>query len=375
MLNYSLIAIQLLLAAWYVWLFYRYRTAWADLAETNISSSPFSSHEEVTVLIPFRDEEEHIPALIKSLNSQTYPHARFIFINDHSSDRGPMMIETYCQFEPRAQIIHLQGNQNGKKRAIELALSGVKSKWVLHTDADTQRGPNWIQSMLQTAIQGNAVMVSGPVLLESDESAFGRWQTLEFAGLIGIGAAGIHLGEPSLCNGANILYKTSAFYEVGGYQGNQHIATGDDQFLMHRLAKKYPGQILFCKNKEAIVTTPAKSNIREFIDQRIRWASKNGKFENPRISMEMIGVWLLSFVLVMNFILSPIYWASPIIVLIAFSLKTRAELKFYKEILPFFGRTDLTKQFAISSVIHTGYVFMIGLLSKFVSYTWKGRTH
>ena len=42
----------------------------------------------VTVIIPFRNEEERLPALVGDLIRQSYPDDQFevIFVNDHSQD-------------------------------------------------------------------------------------------------------------------------------------------------------------------------------------------------------------------------------------------------------------------------------------------------
>ena len=37
-----------------------------------------------------------------------------------------------------------------------------------------------------------------------------------------------------LCNGANLAYKKSIFRELNGFEGNSHISSGDDIFLMEK---------------------------------------------------------------------------------------------------------------------------------------------
>ena len=40
-----------------------------------------------------------------------------------------------------------------------------------------------------------------------------------------------------MCNGANLAYERKAFYEVNGFTGIDHIASGDDMLLMHKIWK------------------------------------------------------------------------------------------------------------------------------------------
>lgn len=43
-----------------------------------------------------------------------------------------------------------------------------------------------------------------------------------------------------MCNGANLAYERKAFNEVNGFAGVDHIASGDDMLLMHKIGKQYP---------------------------------------------------------------------------------------------------------------------------------------
>jgi hypothetical protein len=71
--------------------------------------------------------------------------------------------------------------------------------------------------------------------------------------LVGSGACAMMIGKPNMCNGANIAYPKAVFEEVNGFDGNEHIASGDDEFLMHKIAEKYPNQIVFAHYQPNIV--------------------------------------------------------------------------------------------------------------------------
>ena len=77
-----------------------------------------------------------------------------------------------------------------------------------------------------------------------------------------------------MCSGANIAYRKVVFFEVKGYDGNEHLASGDDEFLMHKIAQKYPGSIRFSGGIKSLVLTNDSKNLTQFFNQRIRWASK-----------------------------------------------------------------------------------------------------
>ncbi len=58
-----------------------------------------------------------------------------------------------------------------------------------------------------------------------------------------------------MCNGANLAYERKVFYEVNGFTGIDHIASGDDMLLMQKIAQRFPGKISYLLSKESIVTT------------------------------------------------------------------------------------------------------------------------
>ena len=68
---------------------------------------------------------------------------------------------------------------------------------------------------------------------------------LEFAGLVGVGAACLARQQPTMCNGANLAYRRAAFEAVGGYADNAHLASGDDEFLLHKIHAAFPGTAAF----------------------------------------------------------------------------------------------------------------------------------
>ena len=56
--------------------------------------------------------------------------------------------------------------------------------------------------------------------------------------MMGITGAGIQLRMMNMCNGANLAYEKSVFFEVEGFSGIDHLASGDDMMLMQKVAQK-----------------------------------------------------------------------------------------------------------------------------------------
>jgi cellulose synthase/poly-beta-1,6-N-acetylglucosamine synthase-like glycosyltransferase len=176
-----------------------------------------------------------------------------------------------------------------------------------------------------------------------------------------------------MCNGANLAYERQLFYDVDGFTGIDHIASGDDMLLMHKIAKKYPGRIHYLKSADAIVSTQPMSTWKHFFNQRIRWASKATHYDDKKIFWVLLLVYLFNFtflvLLVAGFWLT-VYW----FVLAGLWIgKTIVELPFINSVARFFDKRALLKYYFFFQPLHIFYTLISGLLGQFGKYEWKGR--
>jgi len=218
----------------------------------------------------------------------------------------------------------------------------------------------------------NLHLVSGPVEFTFD-NVFEKMQALEFLGLIGIGAAAIKMGTPNMCNGANLAYRKQVFAEVGGYSGNEQLSSGDDEFLMHKIFKKYPQQVGFLKNITALVQTEPQHKTEGFIQQRKRWVSKSVHYNNKLITVLMALVYLYHVSLLASFVAAFFYPVWLNIFIVIFMLKVITEGVFLYSVLKMFKRTSLLLWLIPAQPLHLLYVLYIGLAGQFGTFEWKGR--
>jgi cellulose synthase/poly-beta-1,6-N-acetylglucosamine synthase-like glycosyltransferase len=115
-----------------------------------------------------------------------------------------------------------------KKRAIELAIAQSKYDWIVTTDADCIVLQSWLHLFDAYIQKKERVFIAAPVMFHCDNSFLSTFQCLDFLSLQGITAASVYAGAHSMCNGANLAYKKTAFYEVDGFKNADHIASGDD---------------------------------------------------------------------------------------------------------------------------------------------------
>ncbi|WCT12208.1 glycosyltransferase family 2 protein [Mucilaginibacter jinjuensis] len=348
---------------------------WSALKRPQLSDpSPFKT--KVTVLIAARNEEDNIAETIDDLLAQDYPHelTEIIIVDDHSTDNTAHIILSYANRGVKLlQLKEDQALNSYKKKAITEAIARSTGDLLVATDADCRMGSKWLSTVVGYYETYNLVMISSPVTYFHEKTFFERLQTLEFSFLIGIGAAFIGNGRASTCNGANLAYRKDVFYEVGGFKGIDNLASGDDELLLQKVAKVYPGRIGFLKDIEAVVYTYAKPDLSAFIQQRRRWASKSTHYKDKKIVALAVGIWLFNLSLLFNVVGGIFYSGFYKILGLELLLKILFEGIFLMLVTSFFNRKSLVKWLLLLSPIHIFYVVYVGLIGNSRTYAWKGR--
>ena len=192
---------------------------------------------------------------------------------------------------------------------------------------------------------------------------------MDVLGMAGITGAGMHLGLHRMGNGANLAYQKSAFEQVGGYAGNRHIASGDDMFLLQKMAAEWPDGVAFLKNPQATVLTTAQSSWKAFWRQRLRWGGKNAALPEWPIRLILLAILLGCWSIWLGIAFWALGWVSGFVLLGQILLKAGADYWLLSTLATYFGRRDLLRWFWPSLVLHTAYVALIGLAS-----VWYGLT-
>ena len=350
------------------WMWYRIPSIKPNQSKLNISFS---------VIIPARNEAENIAIILSDLSNQSFQNFEVIVVDDASEDETLNIANSFVsQLSSTFKVISLKEEAikvEGKKAAINTGIEIATGNYIVTTDADCSVGKDWLLTIAQCLSVTKAKLISAPVTFYGENSLFEKIQTVEFMSLIGAGAAFMHLKTPNMCNGANICYEKKVFEEVGGFSGNEHIASGDDEFLMHKIASKYPENLKFLKAKQAIVRTKALPDLKTFFNQRKRWGSKWNHYKS--ISPKLVAIFVFCFHLVFcsAFIAFIGGFISSISLTIIFLIKLIPEILFITPILTFSGHKKLIWLIPVVAVIHPIYVVLFGLAGNFGSFNWKDR--
>jgi cellulose synthase/poly-beta-1,6-N-acetylglucosamine synthase-like glycosyltransferase len=359
---YSLFCIALTV----IWLFWQMN-----------KKSNSDSKKTLSLIIPVRNEALNIIALLKDLEAQTLDKSQFevIIANDNSDDDTAGLVENYRnQSTLNIQLIHLDADsifKSPKKKAISTCIKLAKGDIIVTTDGDCRVNRNWLSEIQHHFNTHDAVFLSAPVSFLASQKTnlvsqlWNQMQEIEFVSLIVSGACSIKMNQPNMCSGANIAYLKSAFEQVNGFEGNEHIASGDDEFLMHKMAKEFPQKISYLKSQKAIVETAALPNVKSFFNQRKRWASKWTHYKT--LSPKLLAFFIFSTNLGLIYAL---FTGNQHIAL----LKLIPEFFFLSTSLVFFGKTKLIFIVPLLQLIYPFYVVLFGLVSlKRNTYVWKDR--
>jgi len=330
----------------------------------------------VSIIIAARNEADNIHRTIEALLAQDYNKelTEIIFIDDHSTDNTAEIILSYAQ--AGVKLISLKEDRalnSYKKKAIQTAIGQAKGSLIITTDADCRMGIYWLKTIVAFYEEKGYKMISSPVAYDEEKSFFERSQSLEFLYLIGLGASTIGNNMPSTCNGANLAYERDAFYEVGGFQGIDDLASGDDELLLHKIAARYDKQIGFLRNRDAIVYTHAKPNLNEFLQQRKRWASKSTRYKNKSIIVLGVFIWFFNLSILLNLLAGVFFTGFLKIALLQLILKIGVELVFLIDVTKFAKRRSLLVLLPVLNVLHVLYIIYIGVAGNSGKYNWKGR--
>ena len=384
----ALLIFLLFLFGLYVFLIFYYWRSWISIPEFGFKISDLKPSTKISIIIPARNEEENIAACLDSVCNQSYPKELFevLVVDDHSTDTTVSIVKLYetksVKLISLKDFVSVELNSY-KKKAIEIAIAQSTGELIVCTDADCIVKENWLQTIAAFYEKYQPQFIAAPVSINCSFNFIEMFQALDFAMLQGITGASVHKKIHSMCNGANLAYTKKAFEAVGGFAGIDNIASGDDMLLMHKIYKQWPDNVMFLKSKKAIVQTAPVHSVKEFFNQRIRWASKADKYDDKRIFVVLLLVYIINFLLLALSVFTIFRNAQYIIFniqcsifgvwLLLLLLKTVAELIFLYPVAKFFGKQNLLWLFPVMQPFHILYTVIAGWFGKFGSYKWKGR--
>lgn len=193
----------------------------------------------VSVVIPVRDEEQHIESLLKTLALQDYPAGRWgvTVVDDGSGDRTRELAERMAADDERLRVVQappLPPGWTGKNHALWTGmLAAGNAEWLLFVDADTRHHPLMLPSVVRRALCANADLLSLVITVETRSfwerllvPQVGELYTLLVGTMDGVNGA----GRTAAANGQFILIK-QALYRAAGSRPEVRGDVAEDRAL------------------------------------------------------------------------------------------------------------------------------------------------
>ncbi|NMH87209.1 glycosyltransferase [Flavivirga algicola] len=330
-----------------------------------------------SVIIPFRNEVENLPHLLESINELEYPDHLFevIFVDDASDDASVDLITGFlANVRKDIKVIKNKRISNApKKDAITTAIHHAKNKWIVTTDADCVLPKYWLDSFDEWIQKTNSKCIVAPITYTYAPNFLDQFQLLDVLSLQGttIGSFGIH--KPFLCNGANFAYEKALFQELNGFEGNTDIASGDDIFLLEKVAKTYPEQLHYLKCENAIVKTRTQPSWKDLVSQRVRWAAKTSAYNNGFGKFTGGIVLLMNGLIILTLLLALLGLFNFKILSYILIIKFNIDFFLIYKSAVFFNQKAVLRNFILGFILYPFFSFYIAFTSLFRTYKWKGR--
>lgn len=121
----------------------------------------------VEIIIPARNEERNISALVQSLLAQSYPHGRWriTVVDDASTDNTAAIIAEIARANPNVRLVStppLPPGWTGKNHAMQTGFlaSSPEAEYLLYLDADTCHAPDTLATVVLRARETGAALLS-----------------------------------------------------------------------------------------------------------------------------------------------------------------------------------------------------------------------
>lgn len=341
-----------------------------------IASYKNSSTSYISIVVSARNEEQTIRDFIYEIIKQNFLRENFelIIIDDCSDDQTyEFAKETLEKSDLQYQLIR-QDNHCGKKTNIALAIKKSKGEIVVTTDADViYRHPNWLQNISNYFNTLSPNMLIMPVDFKNQSGLLAAFQITENLALTGITAGFTGIERPFMCNGANLAFKKSVYEAVLGYDSHLHLSSGEDVFLLESFKKIESKSIHYSLSRELIVKTNTQNNLKSFVSQRIRWASKT-KYNSNSLNA-FAGFVVLISNLIFLALLVAILKKSVILPYLSIFALAKFVFDFLLLFLAsdFLGRIKYIWWIIPFECIYWIYALFIGITSLFYKPSWKGK--
>ena len=329
-------------------------------------ASPF-----VSVVIAARNEEKHLTSCLESLTQQTYSSDGYeiIVVNDKSTDGTERICREYAGRYANLTYVNAEEDTAlpGKTNALDQGIQKARGEIILITDADCTVPPTWVEFTAKRYAPDTGIV--GGVTLQSASTWFEGMQSLDWAFLLGLAAAGVARRNPLSTIGNNLSFRKRAYQDVGGYRKIPFSVT-EDFMLFQSIVKTKKWNYLYPVDGRVLVVSQPCATFKELLRQKHRWG-KGGLDMKLSGMMIMVVGFATHALLLTTLIMGSVFVAASCLL-----AKIAVDYFFLEAILKRLERTDLLKYIYLFEVYFILYVLLLPFIVFFGGKViWKGRAY
>jgi cellulose synthase/poly-beta-1,6-N-acetylglucosamine synthase-like glycosyltransferase len=267
-------------------------------------------------------------------------------------------------------VSHRLSDTQTKKEALKKGVSMANYEIIATTDADCILPKDWLLA-ISNNLSEDTTMLLGPVIFSESKGLLGVFQLLDMFAIQGLTFGLLFYKKPILNNAANLAYNKDVYIQVKGY--DQHATpSGDDIFLLEKFktAKKKISGVL---NKEFVVETRSEESLKDFFNQRIRWASKSSYYKDKLLLFISTLIFIINISALFIYVVLLFVEEMRIIGIIFLLSKWLIDFILLFLVSSFFDKRRTLLYFIPVQIIYPIYIIVIGLVSRFYKFEWKGR--
>jgi cellulose synthase/poly-beta-1,6-N-acetylglucosamine synthase-like glycosyltransferase len=275
------------------------RNRLGDVLHKTGSTSPPSF--TVSVIVVAKDEEENLPPLLASLESQSVQDFQIILVSDRSQDRTLDLMKAFAR-KHGSRVKVLENTEEvedlgPKQFVLDIATGAALGDILMFTDADCILPSRWVEKLQLYFNDPRVGVVFGQISLRKEKGFFKTFQAFDQPLIHQYNSATAGLGMPGSCFGNNLVARKAVIDQMGGFHSLGYTLTEDA--ALATAAAKSGWKIGVSTRTDTMIQTVAQEHWRDLINQHLRW--NGGAFYHEdfatRFGYRYITLYLIASVL------------------------------------------------------------------------------
>lgn len=183
---------------------------------------------DVSLVIPVRNEAEHLGELIASITQQEYPPAEILLVDGGSTDGTPALARRLTAGDSRFRVVEAGPATPGRGRNI--GIDAARHEWVALTDAGIRLEADWLKWLVSRVQADPGAGVVYGAYFPVEETFFERCAALAYVAAPTQTPDGVLRGRFI----ASSIVRRSAWQAVGGFPD---LRAAEDLMFMERLTE------------------------------------------------------------------------------------------------------------------------------------------